>query len=96
MVFLIHTAQNFLIGFSFVTRMSELAIRTIVLEGLNETMKTARKLGSYPKNRSLTNTQTRYLEVLIIKSKRLNKIDITYPAGLMGSISLHLIVSAAN
>jgi len=76
--------------------MSELAIRIIALEGLKEIMKTARKLGFYPKNRSLTNTQTRYLVVLIFKGKSLNKIDITYPTGLIDSIFHHLIVSVAN
>lgn len=76
--------------------MSELAILTTALEGLNKIMKTARNLGLYPQNRSLTNTQTRYLVVLIFNGKRLNKIDITYPTGLIGSIFLHLIEFVAN
>jgi len=45
-------AQNLLIGFSFVTRVSELAIHTTVLEEMNKTMKIGRKVGLHPKLRA--------------------------------------------
>jgi 16S rRNA C1402 (ribose-2'-O) methylase RsmI len=88
--------EHLLIGFSFVTRVSALAIRITALEELKKNYENCQEGRLTSQDQSLTNTQTRYLVVLIFNGKHPNKIYITYPAGLIGYIFLHVIEFLAN